>query len=143
MNRKTIVASAIALFVVAAPVVLAHDGKHKDKAAKGAEKTLERLDTDRNREISPAEWQGSRQSFDRLDRDLNGVLTQAELNEGKLKNKDKSLKGKQRLDRDGNGVVTPSEWNGNDESFRRLDTNSDGVLSGTELHRKGKKADRD
>ena len=139
MNRKTIAGSAIALVLVTAPVAMAlGEGKHKGKG-KRAEKTLERLDTDRNGVISPGEWQGSRESFDRFDRNLDGAVTQAELNEGKQKHKDKSLKGKQRLDRDGNGVVTPGEWNGSDESFRRLDTNDDGVLSGTELHRKGKK----
>ena len=37
------------------------------------------------------------------------------------------------MDRDHDGVVTRAEWRGNAQSFRQHDTNSDGVLSGTEV----------
>lgn len=37
------------------------------------------------------------------------------------------------MDKDGDGVIRRAEWRGNDQSFRRQDTNRDGVLSGAEL----------
>lgn len=39
------------------------------------------------------------------------------------------------MDADRDGVITRAEWQGNDESFRRQDTNADGVLSGVEVSR--------
>ena len=37
------------------------------------------------------------------------------------------------MDQDGDGVITRAEWRGNTQSFRRHDTNRDGVLSGEEI----------
>jgi Ca2+-binding EF-hand superfamily protein len=37
------------------------------------------------------------------------------------------------MDRDNDGVITRAEWHGTVQSFRRYDTNRDGVLSGTEI----------
>lgn len=39
------------------------------------------------------------------------------------------------MDADRDGVITRAEWQGNGESFRRQDTNADGVLSGIEVSR--------
>lgn len=39
------------------------------------------------------------------------------------------------MDADRDDVITKAEWQGNDESFRRQDTNADGVLSGAEVSR--------
>jgi Ca2+-binding EF-hand superfamily protein len=56
------------------------------------------------------------------------------------------------MDVDGDGVITRAEWRGNDQAFRRLDKNSDGVLSGdqvwnqspaTDLEAQFHRADRD
>jgi Ca2+-binding EF-hand superfamily protein len=37
------------------------------------------------------------------------------------------------MDTDRDGVITRAEWRGNTQSFRKQDTNRDGVLSGTEV----------
>ena len=37
------------------------------------------------------------------------------------------------MDKDRDGVVTRAEWQGSEESFRKHDTNADGVLSGGEV----------
>ena len=37
------------------------------------------------------------------------------------------------MDADNDGVITRGEWKGNDQSFRRQDSNGDGVLSGAEV----------
>ena len=36
-------------------------------------------------------------------------------------------------DNDGNGTISRTEWRGNRSEFRQLDTNRDGMLSGTEI----------
>jgi hypothetical protein len=41
--------------------------------------------------------------------------------------------GVRAMDTDRDGVVTRAEWRGSDETFRRHDTNDDGVLSGAEV----------
>jgi Ca2+-binding EF-hand superfamily protein len=44
-------------------------------------------------------------------------------------------------DSNGDGVVTRDEWRGNMRTFRNHDSNSDGVLSGTELPRSWRRTD--
>jgi hypothetical protein len=39
----------------------------------------------------------------------------------------------QAMDRDRDGAISREEWRGNDSSFKKVDTNGDGVLSGDEV----------
>ncbi len=43
------------------------------------------------------------------------------------------------MDRNNDGVISRAEWRGSDESFRRHDWNSDGVLSGDEVWANGRR----
>jgi len=55
---------------------------------------------------------------------------QSQAREDELRDRQTQLRD---MDRDNDGVITRAEWRGSVQSFRRYDTNHDGVLSGTEI----------
>ena len=95
--------------------------------------------------ISRDEWTGTQAEFDRLNTNGDRVLSPAELRNSGMwthgrGNANKRFRG---MDRNGDGVITRDEWRGNDQSFRKHDLNGDNVLSGDELRGKGGDEDDD
>jgi Ca2+-binding EF-hand superfamily protein len=96
---------------------------------------------DRNNDgtITRNEWQGSRQSFDVHDWDGNGVLEGNEVRQGAFRQgRNQDFEDFDRaeefefLDVNNNNRIERREWHASLESFNRMDTNRDGVLSRAE-----------
>lgn len=98
-----------------------------------AEERWKRLDQDNDGRISRSEWQRNQQAFDRMDTDKDGFLTKEELQSAAREFRGKRRKGLREMDTDADGNMSRSEWKGKEETFDRLDTNKDGLLSRDEL----------
>jgi Ca2+-binding EF-hand superfamily protein len=89
------------------------------------------LDHDRDGRVSQAEWHFNRETFHRADHNRDGVLSRAEfLGEAVEDDRDDRF---DYLDADGSGTVELDEWHATRQEFRRLDADSDGVLSRREV----------
>ena len=98
-----------------------------------AEERWKKLDQDNDGRISRSEWQRNEQAFDRMDADKDGFLTKEELRLAVREFRGKHRNGLREMDADADGNISRSEWKGKEETFKRLDTNNDGLLSRDEL----------
>ena len=97
------------------------------------EERWKKLDQDSDGRISRSEWQRNEQAFDRMDADKDGFLSKEELRSAAREFRGKVRKGLREMDADADGNISRSEWKGKEETFNRLDTNNDGLLSRDEL----------
>jgi EF-hand domain pair/EF hand len=97
------------------------------------EERWKELDQDNDGRISRSEWQRNEQVFDRMDADKDGYLTKEELRSAFREFRGKHRNGLREMDADADGNISRSEWKGKEETFKRLDTNNDGLLSRDEL----------
>ena len=84
-----------------------------------------RLDRNGNGWISHDEWDGDRKSFDALDDNHNGALNRDEFLKASTEARQARFKA---FDLNNNGAISRTEWNGDNQSFARLDKNDDGKL---------------
>ncbi len=91
------------------------------------------LDHNRDGRLTGDEWHFNREGFRRADHNGDGVVTRAEFLGDEAWDDDvEDRVGFMDLNHDGR--VTRQEWHGTKAAFDRLDGNSDGVLSGTEVN---------
>jgi Ca2+-binding EF-hand superfamily protein len=98
-----------------------------------AEERWKKLDQDNDGRISRSEWQRDDQAFDRMDADKDGFLTKEELQSAAREFRAKRRSRLWEMDADADGNISRSEWKGKEETFNRLDSNKDGLLSRDEL----------
>ncbi|HEY3174435.1 MAG TPA: hypothetical protein VGK94_01605 [Candidatus Polarisedimenticolia bacterium] len=91
------------------------------------------LDRNGNGLISHDEWDGDRKSFNFLDDNRNGALSREEFVNVSPAVRRALFKG---FDLNGNGAISRTEWNGDRQSFARLDANDDGKLMRDEFVRR-------
>jgi hypothetical protein len=116
------------------------------------------MDSNRDRVITRDEWTGTPASFRVHDWNRDGVLSGAEIQMGATRPEDAVVDDPDRrgravpnwsrqtfdaLDRDNNGRLTTNEWPYDDETFRRVDRNSDRILSPAEFQATDVDDDRD
>ena len=107
--------------------------RHGYRTRADAEERRKRLDQDNDGRISRSEWQRNEQTFARMDSDKDGYLTKEELRSAVREFRGKHRNGLREMDADADGNISPTEWKGKEETFNRLDTNKDGLLSRDEL----------
>lgn len=112
----------------------------------------ERLDANRDGEVTPAEWTGDTRTFAELDLDADGDLDRADRAQARrrapgaglapqLPDFDSGLGGldrlREELDRDGDGAISAQEARGNrlEAAFPWADLDRDGGLEAAELER--------
>jgi Ca2+-binding EF-hand superfamily protein len=101
---------------------------------RSVEDALSRMDSNKDGELTSAEWTAPRQLFDRFDGDKDGKLTRTELQTGIEKGKASGLIREPddflaRHDKNKDGKVTREEFEGPAEAFDRADTNGDGAIT--------------
>jgi Ca2+-binding EF-hand superfamily protein len=145
MKRKMMTWTAMTVLVssLALPVAAAQGTESGEPKAKpnrrgyhtraDAEERWKELDQDNDGRISRSEWQRNEQAFDRMDADKDGFLTKEELRSAVREFRGKHRNGLREMDADADGSISRSEWKGKEETFKRLDTNNDGLLSRDEL----------
>jgi Ca2+-binding EF-hand superfamily protein len=90
-----------------------------------------RLDVNANTLVELAEWPGTERPFKRMDADRNGVISREEF---------MSPNGRfwhelfENLDFNRNGAISRSEWLDSENSFKRLDRSSDGIIDRWEFY---------
>ncbi|MCI0586070.1 MAG: EF-hand domain-containing protein [Planctomycetes bacterium] len=101
---------------------------------RSVEDALSRMDSNKDGELTSAEWKAPRQFFDRFDGDKDGKLTRTELETGIEKGKASGLIREPddfltRHDKNKDGKVTREEFEGSAEAFDRADSNGDGAIT--------------
>ncbi len=101
---------------------------------RSVEEALSRMDSNKDGELTAAEWKAPRPFFDRFDGDKDGKLTRTELETGIEKGKASGLIREPddfltRHDKNKDGKVTREEFAGPAEAFDRADTNGDGAIT--------------
>jgi Ca2+-binding EF-hand superfamily protein len=134
---------AVLISCLALPAIAAQGIESKESTPKpsrrghhtrvDAEERWKELDQDNDGRISRSEWQRNEQRFDRMDADKDGFLTKEELRSAGRELHGKHRNGLREMDADADGNISRSEWKGKEETFNRLDTNNDGLLSRDEL----------
>ena len=115
---------------------------------------FEAMDTDRNGEISRAEWRGAPRSFQVHDWNGDGKLSGQEVAIGAQRNTNweeadhlpnrfernvsYTTAGFNNLDHNRDRRITANEWHFDVETFRRVDRNRDGALDQTEFLGQGR-----
>jgi Ca2+-binding EF-hand superfamily protein len=106
---------------------------------------LRRLDKNGDRKISEDEVpERAKAFFKKLDKNKDGVVDVAEMKSmqgaGRRRGGADWAKRIRTMDVDKNGSVSREEWKGRPDSFARLDSDKDGVLSGKEIDAFAKRA---
>jgi hypothetical protein len=140
-THSGILACGLSLFVL--PIAFAND----------PEKKLDKLDTNRDGQISRAEHAaGAQRMFSEMDTSRDGVVTATEMDasihakHGDKNRDEMSAREKIRMiDQNSDGRLTAAEHStGSDQMFDKMDTNKDGPLTKDELEagHKMKKKDK-
>lgn len=99
------------------------------------------FDSDKDNNVSLDEYDGPMAEFKKYDKDGDGVVTYDELYPEKMMEKYKKEKGEEMgpkpqdlsivetLDANKDGKVSRDEFKGNDDAWKRLDRNGDGVVT--------------
>ncbi len=97
------------------------------------------FDVDGDNSVSQDEYDGPSAEFKRYDKDSDGVVTYDELYPERMMDrmkkyedmgpKPEDLSILETMDKDKDGKVTRSEFKGTDDAWKRLDRNSDGVVT--------------
>jgi len=138
----------ITLSVLAAPLAFASSPVEAQRAAQ-AQMRFQAMDTNRDGQISKAEWQGNARSFQVHDWNGDGVLSGPEVRVGAQRNTnweeaDHNPSRWERnltwtagafsnLDHNRDSRITANEWHYDVETFRRVDANRDGALNRAEF----------
>jgi Ca2+-binding EF-hand superfamily protein len=103
----------------------------KSESLKQREALFRKFDRDQNNTIARNEWPASERAFRILDANRDGMLTKEEF---------LSVNGRywnmsfEDWDADGDRLITRDEWLDNDESFKRLDSDGNGVIDRKEFY---------
>jgi Ca2+-binding EF-hand superfamily protein len=124
-NLTTAVALTCA---VAVPAAYAQSNEGDAKKIASVDSWFARFDTDKNEQITLAEFGLGKTYFVALDLDRNGILTREEAKQALLR-KDTATIDWRKMDADGDGYVTVREWTGTPEEFDAHDLDGDRVLS--------------
>jgi Ca2+-binding EF-hand superfamily protein len=105
---------------------------------------LQQWDANSDGYVSRSEWRGLDSEFRRLDRNSDEFVSQSEIRaargtgetyEGGAAMTGRARPSISRYDRNNDGRVSRGEWTGSEDEFARMDANSDGWLSSSELQR--------
>lgn len=101
----------------------------------GRAEGLNRVDENRDGVISREEaGRHGAQRFQKMDIDGDGVLSPAELQQGRSSRRGAARKqGFEKVDANGDGTIQSNEFRGGADAFAKLDSNGDGNLSAEEL----------
>jgi Ca2+-binding EF-hand superfamily protein len=104
------------------------------RVARTARMQWRRLDKDGSGTISREEWIRDPQVFDRADANKDGALTPDEARQAaQARVRQRQQERWKRLDQNADGVLSKDEWRRRPEAFDRLDANRDGQLTPQEL----------
>jgi hypothetical protein len=107
-------------------------------ADRPADLRFQEMDTDRDGVITRREWRGNDQSFRANDWNGDGVLSGDEVDARRTRQGravERTGQTFERLDSNNNGVITANEWPRTEVAFERLDTDNDGVITRAEFTR--------
>jgi Ca2+-binding EF-hand superfamily protein len=95
------------------------------------EDAFNRLDANKDNQIPVSEWPGTQKYFKRIDSNVDGILSREEFRSPKARYWNELF---ENLDPNRDLVISRAEWLDTEESFKRLDRDRDGVVTGREFY---------